>query len=263
MLKYELKKMFTWRKTLGIFVLTIVSVVMMLNNLSSETNFSIEGALDTFLYTNNGYNMLLLFILMMISIPVFSMEEKNNMSSVISASSKGRIRVPVIKMLSVLFITEIYVVIYGVTNIIGYKNSFGKFGDITTGINEFADACMQNNPEIRSAQDILMILVISFALYSNFVVLFTMYLSIKHIKPVNIYVFMFISYFVFLCMGEVPRVGTFFGLLLARPFSTEDAYIVLCNIGSAPVTLKNISYIIYLIAIGGLAIKIRNAYQPE
>ncbi|MCL2253488.1 MAG: hypothetical protein FWC09_03515 [Lachnospiraceae bacterium] len=207
------------------------------------------------------YGMIILDIIILAHVSIFPQEEKNAMSQILMCSQFGRGQLAKAKMILALLGTNIIIMLFIVSSLIGYVVAFDF--DFKIPIIEDYDIIYAINSTVNTSGDLLFIMLFTFIFTANFTALFSMYISAKLNNPYLACVLLFIGCFVSL-FSLNPEIGVFFALTpLGNYIVIAENLQAMFSLGSLTLTPHLLSVIITFIFICILLKKIKNIYAAS
>lgn len=258
MFYFELKKMFGGKKLIR-FLLIFILLTLYCTYLMVRSG----GMEDTLLEFTGGFDYLFLVVLcsaVVKSVPLFPMEEENNLSQVLLASRYGKKRLAMTKIAAALFVANILFLAAVGALLWGYAAVFGW--NFAIPIKEAGDFGMEYtaDPGIKTYGSLLFLFLCGMFLSLNFTVFFSMFLSWKLRRPAAAAGMIIFLYFVFALLPEIPKLGYVFNLSPICLGARAVTYKVLFSVGMLSVTAVHVGFVMYVVMIWLLFKKMRNIY---
>lgn len=260
MLYYEFKKLFGKRKRivlLGMFSVLVCFFTIVMCRLTSY-NYEIIP-FEEYLAYYWLYGMSVLYIIIFLHVSVFPVEEINAMSQILLISKFGREQLAKTKVTLSLILTNIIVLMFLASSLLGYSVAFAL--DFKIPIIEYYETIYTANSIVNTSGGLLFMNMTAFIITANFTALFSMYMSAKIKNTYLVCILLFLACFLTL-FSLNPEAGIFFSL---TPFGNYivigDALKVMFLLGSFSVTPYFLSLAITFMLICILYGKIKNVYR--
>ena len=258
MFRYECKKIFN--KRLSIILLVILALVVSFFTFAMyQTSSNSFWEYRSFFWL---YGIAILYIIIFVNVTIFTIEEKNDMSSVLMISKLGREALANSKLLLALLVTNIAVILFLATSLFGYVVVFSSNFDIAI-LEEEEIIINIANSSVQNYGEMLMVMMLGFIFSANFTALFALYLSKKLKSSYLTCILLFFG--CFLAMFNItPEFGTFSSFLpLGNYIVNADALQIMYTLGPVAVTPHFISLLITLILILLLIFKVKSVYKTR